>query len=103
MQLGQFGRAILATVPTAPAPASDNVFATILGPTEAPPLWAVRLLRQERKIHTKQREAIGRFLEAVFWVNRSGAQWRFLPAKYREGKRGIGTRTGRLRHRTRVR
>jgi transposase len=40
------------------------------------------LLRQERKIHTKQREAIRRFLEAVFWIDRSGAQWRFLPAEY---------------------
>ena len=37
------------------------------------------LLRQERKIHTKQRAVIRRFLEAVFWVSRSGAQWRFLP------------------------
>ncbi len=37
-------------------------------------------LRQERKIHTKQREAIRRFLEAVYWMSRSGAQWRFLPA-----------------------
>ena len=42
------------------------------------------LLRRERKIHTKQREAIRRFLEAVFWLNRSGAQWRFLPAEYGE-------------------
>ena len=40
------------------------------------------LLRQERKIHTKQREAIRRFLEAVCWMSRSGAQWRFLPAGY---------------------
>ncbi len=42
------------------------------------------LLRQERKIHTKEREAIARFLEAVFWINRSGAQWRFLPGEYGE-------------------
>jgi hypothetical protein len=50
--LGQFGRAILATVPTAPdpgddaplppAPASDNVFAAILGPADAPAGWVVR-------------------------------------------------------------
>ena len=40
------------------------------------------LLRQERKIHTRQREAIRRFLEASYWVCRSGAQWRFLPAAY---------------------
>lgn len=40
------------------------------------------LLRGERKIHTKQRERERRFLEAVYWVGRSGAQWRFLPSGY---------------------
>ena len=40
------------------------------------------LLRQERKIHTQQREAIRLFLEASYWVCRGGAQWRFLPAEY---------------------
>ena len=42
VQLGHFGRTILAAVPTAPDPASDNVFATILGPADAPSLWAIR-------------------------------------------------------------
>ena len=42
------------------------------------------LLRQERKIHTKQREKVRQFLEGIFWVTRSGAQWRFLPAEYGE-------------------
>ncbi len=42
------------------------------------------LLRQERKIHTKEREAVRVFLEAVCWIDRSGAQWRFLPATYGE-------------------
>jgi len=42
------------------------------------------LLRREGKIHTKQREQVRAFLEAVFWVARSGAQWRFLPAEYGE-------------------
>ncbi len=42
------------------------------------------LLRQERKIHTQERETIRRFLEAVFWIDRSGAQWRFLPTEYGE-------------------
>jgi putative transposase len=42
------------------------------------------LLRQESKIHTREREKVRRFLEAVFWVDRSGAQWRFLPAEYGE-------------------
>jgi len=40
------------------------------------------LLRQERKIHTKGREKVRAFLEAVFWLDRSGAQWRFLPTAY---------------------
>ncbi len=40
------------------------------------------LLRGERKIHTKVRERERRFLEAVCWINRSGAQWRFLPREY---------------------
>ena len=40
------------------------------------------LLQDERRIHTKQRERERRFLEAVYWVDRSGAQWRFLPAEY---------------------
>jgi transposase len=42
------------------------------------------LLRQEPKIHTKEREKVRTFLEAVFWVTRGGAQWRFLPAEYGE-------------------
>lgn len=40
------------------------------------------LLQQEPKIHTKARERERMFLEAVFWMSRSGAQWRFLPASY---------------------
>jgi transposase len=42
------------------------------------------LLRQERKIHTKGREKVHVFREAVFWIDRSGAQWRFLPTGYGE-------------------
>jgi transposase len=42
------------------------------------------LLRQEAKIHTKEREKVRVFLEGVFWIDRSGAQWRFLPAEYGE-------------------
>jgi transposase len=40
------------------------------------------LLRQERRIHTGQRERERRFLEAIHWMGRSGAQWRFLPTEY---------------------
>jgi putative transposase len=42
------------------------------------------LLRQEPKIHTREREKVRTFLEAVFWIDRSGAQWRFLPGEYGE-------------------
>jgi transposase len=42
------------------------------------------LLRQERKIHTREREKVRVFLEGVFGIDRSGAQWRFLPAEYGE-------------------
>jgi len=40
------------------------------------------LLQGERKVHTKEREGIRRFLEASYWVCRGGAQWRFLPTEY---------------------
>jgi putative transposase len=40
------------------------------------------LLQQEPKIHTKDRTRERRFLEAIYWLDRSGAQWRFLPAAY---------------------
>lgn len=40
------------------------------------------LLQDEPKIHTKERERERRFLEAVYWMDRSGAQWRLLPTAY---------------------
>ena len=40
------------------------------------------LLQQEPKMHTKSREREALLLEAVFWLCRSGAQWRVLPASY---------------------
>jgi len=40
------------------------------------------LLRREPKIHTKDRERERLFLEAVYWMGRSGAQWRLLPERY---------------------
>ena len=40
------------------------------------------LLQGEAKIHTKERARERRFLEAVYWMDRSGAQWRLLPAEY---------------------
>ena len=54
------------------------------------------LLQQEPKIHTKDRARERRFLEAVYWMGRSGAQWRFLPAERRlPALRPLG-RVGRL-------
>ena len=40
------------------------------------------LLQDEPKVHTKDRARERRFLEAVYWIDRSGAQWRSLPAEY---------------------
>ena len=40
------------------------------------------LLPQEPKIHTKDRARERRCREAVSWMGRSGAQWRFLPTEY---------------------
>ena len=40
------------------------------------------VLRREPKIHTRDRERERVFLEAVYWMDRSGAQWRLLPPEY---------------------
>ena len=40
------------------------------------------LLRGEPRIHPTERERERRFLEALCWLARSGAQWRLLPAAY---------------------
>ena len=40
------------------------------------------VLQGERKIHTQQREQVRLFLEAIFWMSRSGAQWRLVPPTY---------------------
>jgi len=36
------------------------------------------------KIHTNNKEKTRRFVDAVFWIARSGAQWRLLPKEYGE-------------------
>lgn len=39
-------------------------------------------LRHERCIYCGDESGTRRFLEAVFWMARSGAQWRLLPKEY---------------------
>ena len=43
-----------------------------------------KYLRECPKIHTGNEEKTHRFVEAVFWIARSGAQWRLLPEEYGE-------------------
>ena len=35
-----------------------------------------------REIYTANEEKTRNFIEAVWWISRSGAQWRLLPEKY---------------------
>lgn len=39
-------------------------------------------LKPFSRIHTNNEEKTRRFVEAVFWMLRSGAQWRLLPKEY---------------------
>lgn len=39
-------------------------------------------LQHESNIHISNRERVRRFIEAVYWMARSGAQWRLLPKEY---------------------
>ena len=42
----------------------------------------LEFLRSESNLYIGQQADCKRFIEAVLWMSRSGAPWRFLPAEY---------------------
>ena len=51
-----------------------------IGPSQWSKLY--QYLEPFPRIHTNNEEKTRRFIEAVFWMLRSGAQWRLLPQEY---------------------
>ena len=45
-------------------------------------LKILEFLRGESELYIGQQADCKRFIEAVLWMSRSGAPWRFLPAEY---------------------
>jgi transposase len=42
----------------------------------------LKFLREHPRVHVGKASKCKRFIEAVMWMDRSGAQWRLLPASY---------------------
>ena len=42
----------------------------------------LEFLRQDQRAYVGNERQCRRFVEAALWINRSGAQWRFLPEAY---------------------
>jgi transposase len=41
-----------------------------------------KFLQQEKGIHTKDEVSLRRFIEGIWYISRSGCQWRLLPSYY---------------------